>query len=123
MDYGTECGTGPINTSGSNGLSPSVSDESTGSVVGGVSLCRLKTIANLRWINELSDEEKEKDRIEEYKNDRRERYKNDLQMKRDQREQHGDHRDQREQHRDQREQHRDQREQHRGQSCHPMTVK
>ena len=39
-------------------------------------------VETLRWENELSDEEKEKERIEEYKMKRRERYKEALALQR-----------------------------------------
>ena len=42
-----------------------------------------KSIATLRWLNQLADEEKEQERIEEYKEDRRERYKRDILLKRE----------------------------------------
>ncbi len=97
MDSGVDSITGSMITT-SNGpnritqLPPSsyaiTSDESTDSMISNnsVSVYKLKTVANLRWINELSDEEKEQERIEEYKQGRRERYKRDLQMKKEQRE-------------------------------------
>ena len=44
----------------------------------------LKALASLRWVNALSDEEKEEKRIEEYKQDRRERYQKDLLAKKEQ---------------------------------------
>lgn len=40
------------------------------------------SVATLRWENELSDEEREKERIEEYKMRRRERYKEALALQR-----------------------------------------
>lgn len=45
-----------------------------------------KSLATLRWLNQLPDEEREQERIEGYKEERRERYKRDILLKKEGRE-------------------------------------
>ncbi|XP_019856991.1 PREDICTED: uncharacterized protein LOC109585376 [Amphimedon queenslandica] len=77
------------NTSPSSPLSlPPLLKESTDSCTDASSEEPMQTkegkvrVVTLRWENELSDEEKEKERIEEYKMKRRERYKEALALQR-----------------------------------------
>ena len=86
MDSGTESSStskSPIERLSSSSP-PTVKDSGGSAIPPVVASLKLDTLANLRWINQCSDEEKEKERIEQYKHDRRERYKKEMLLRKEQ---------------------------------------